>query len=86
MDPSDDELAQAYRENAENAQQVNDEWSDVSTEANQHLSENPFEEHEGEARERIETVSERSRNEDGIIEYQVATDIDDRNVFRLFEK
>lgn len=36
-------LAQAYRENAENARQMNAEWSDVSTEANQHLGENPLE-------------------------------------------
>lgn len=42
--------------------------------------------HDDEARERIETLAERSRNEDGIIEYQVATDIDDQNVFRFFEK
>lgn len=46
MGPSDDELAQAYRENAENARQMNDEWSDVSTEANQHLGDNPLEERE----------------------------------------
>lgn len=43
MGPSDDELAQAYRENAENARQTNDEWSDVSVEANRHLGENPVE-------------------------------------------
>lgn len=42
--------------------------------------------HDDEARERIETLAERSRSEDGIIEYQVATDIDDRYVFRFFEK
>lgn len=42
--------------------------------------------HDDEARERIETLAERSRSEDGIIEYQVATDLDDRNVFRFFEK
>lgn len=43
MGPSDDELAQAYRENAENARQMNAEWSDVSTEANQHLGPTPLE-------------------------------------------
>ncbi|MCL7417445.1 MAG: hypothetical protein M8354_06360 [Halalkalicoccus sp.] len=43
MGPSDDELAEAYRENAENARQMNEEWSNVSTEANQHLGENSLE-------------------------------------------
>lgn len=43
MGPSDDDLAQAYRENAENARQMNAEWSDVSTEANQYLGANPLE-------------------------------------------
>jgi hypothetical protein len=42
--PSDDELAQAYRENAENARQMNKEWEHVSTEANRHLGENPIDE------------------------------------------
>jgi hypothetical protein len=44
MKPSDEELAEAYRENAENARSMNEEWSDVSTEANQHLGENLLEE------------------------------------------
>lgn len=43
MGPSDDDLAQAYRENAENARRMNDEWSDVSIEANLHLGEDPLE-------------------------------------------
>lgn len=33
------ELARVCRENTENARQVNVEWSEVSTEANQHLGE-----------------------------------------------
>lgn len=37
MGPSDDELAQAYQENAENAREMNDEWNHVSREAHEHL-------------------------------------------------
>jgi hypothetical protein len=37
MGPSDDELAQAYAENAENARGLNAEWRHVSREANRHL-------------------------------------------------
>jgi hypothetical protein len=37
--PSDDELRDAYRENAEQAREINREWRHVSTEANQHLDE-----------------------------------------------
>jgi hypothetical protein len=36
---SDKELAQAHRENAENAQVMNAEWNSVSFEANQYLGE-----------------------------------------------
>lgn len=43
MGPTDDDLAAAYRDNAENAREMNDEWSGVSAEANQHLGENPIE-------------------------------------------
>lgn len=35
-------------------------------------------EHQEEARERIKTLAEHSRQEDGIIEYQTAIDIDDK--------
>lgn len=41
MGPSDDELEAAYRENAEQARRVNDEWEHVSTEANQYLGDAP---------------------------------------------
>jgi post-segregation antitoxin (ccd killing protein) len=37
MGPSEDELAQAYQENATHAAETNELWSNVSTEANQHL-------------------------------------------------
>jgi len=37
--PSDNELRDAYRENAEQAREINREWRHVSTEANQHLDE-----------------------------------------------
>ncbi len=43
MGPSDEEIAQAYRDNAENAHEMNERWSNVSKEANQHLGENPLE-------------------------------------------
>jgi hypothetical protein len=46
MKPTDEELAQAYRENAENASQLSEEWSNVSDEANQYLGENPLEDDE----------------------------------------
>lgn len=36
-DPTDEELAQAYRENAEQTRELNDEWRNVSREATQHL-------------------------------------------------
>lgn len=41
MAPSEEELAAAYRENAAHAEEVNEAWSDVSTEANEHLGERP---------------------------------------------
>jgi len=44
MYPTDDELAQAYRENADHAAETNEEWSNVSTEANDHLGPHPDEE------------------------------------------
>lgn len=39
-----------------------------------------------EALDLIESLAERSRDEDGIIDYRVATDIDDPNRFRVFEQ
>lgn len=44
MGPTDEELAQAYRENADHAAEVNELWSEVSTEANRHLGDHPGEE------------------------------------------
>lgn len=44
MNPSDDELAQAYQENAEQASEINEEWQHVSGEANQYLGESPDQE------------------------------------------
>ena len=41
MSPSEEELAQAYRENAEHAAETNEQWSNVSTEANDHLGTHP---------------------------------------------
>lgn len=38
------------------------------------------------ALELIETLADRSRQEDGVIDYRVATDIDDPNLFRFFEQ
>lgn len=37
LGPSDDELAQAYQENAEQARETNEAWEHASIEANQHL-------------------------------------------------
>lgn len=39
--PTDEELATAYQENASHAAEVNEEWSAVSREANEHLGERP---------------------------------------------
>lgn len=41
MPPTDEELAAAYRENASHAAEVNEEWANVSTEANEHLGDRP---------------------------------------------
>lgn len=41
MRPTDEELAAAYQENASHAAEVNDEWSNASTEANEQLGERP---------------------------------------------
>lgn len=43
MGPTDDELAQAYQENAAHAAETNERWSNVSTEANQYLGDSPGE-------------------------------------------
>jgi quinol monooxygenase YgiN len=39
-----------------------------------------------EALELIETLIEHSQNEEGVIDYQVATGVDDPNLFRFFEQ
>lgn len=39
-----------------------------------------------EALDRIETLAERSRGEDGVVDYRVAADVEDPNVFRFFER
>jgi len=41
MNPTKEELAAAYQENASHAADVNDEWSSVSREANEHLGDAP---------------------------------------------
>jgi post-segregation antitoxin (ccd killing protein) len=41
MNPTDEELAEAYQENASHATEVNDQWSSVSTEANEQLGDTP---------------------------------------------
>lgn len=41
MPPTEEELAEAYQENAEHAANVNDEWGHVATEANEHLGDDP---------------------------------------------
>lgn len=41
---TDEELAEAYRENAANARKLNAQWRAISTEANQYLGENPLDE------------------------------------------
>lgn len=39
-----------------------------------------------EAIDRIRELAEHSRDEDGVIEYRVATDVNDKNLFRFFEQ
>lgn len=41
MQPTCDELARAYQENAQRAGEVADEWANVSNEANERLGERP---------------------------------------------
>lgn len=41
MDPTDAELAEAYRANAAHAAETDTEWRDVSTEANEQLGDHP---------------------------------------------
>ena len=41
MNPTEEELAAAYQENASHAADVNDEWSSVSREANDYLGDPP---------------------------------------------
>jgi hypothetical protein len=44
MAPTDDELARAYQENADNAAETADQWAGVSSEATDHLGEPPTDE------------------------------------------
>lgn len=44
MGPTEEELAAAYQENASHAADVNDKWSSVSREANEHLGDPPGDE------------------------------------------
>ena len=44
MNPTEEELAAASQANASHAAEVNDEWSSVSTEANDHLGDPPSKE------------------------------------------
>jgi len=39
-----------------------------------------------EALDQIETLAEQSRGEDGVVDYRVATDVEDPNMFRFFER
>jgi quinol monooxygenase YgiN len=39
-----------------------------------------------EALDQIETLAEQSRGEDGVVDYRVAADVEDRNVFCFFER
>lgn len=41
MEPTDEELAQAYRENTAHAAETNEQWEGVSREANDHLGDAP---------------------------------------------
>ena len=41
MEPTETELARAYKENTAHAAETNTEWSGVSTEANEQLSDHP---------------------------------------------
>lgn len=41
MNPTEEELAAVYQSNASHAAEVNDEWSSVSKEANDHLGDPP---------------------------------------------
>lgn len=43
-------------------------------------------ENRDEAKELFADVAEQSRTEDGIIDYRVSTDVDDPNLFRIFEQ
>jgi cytochrome c551/c552 len=44
MGPSSEDLAQAYRENADHAAETNEQWKHASTEADEHLGPHPDEE------------------------------------------
>jgi quinol monooxygenase YgiN len=43
-------------------------------------------EHHERATELVRELAENSREEEGIIEYRVAVDVDDENLFRFFEQ
>ena len=38
------------------------------------------------ALDHVQTLAEKSRDEDGVIDYRVATDVDDRTLFRFVEQ
>jgi post-segregation antitoxin (ccd killing protein) len=44
MGPSDEALAEAYRDNADHAAETNKQWEDVSREATDHLGDAPTDE------------------------------------------
>jgi post-segregation antitoxin (ccd killing protein) len=44
MEPTETELAEAYKENTGHAAETNNMWSDVSTEANEQLGDHPAQE------------------------------------------
>ena len=41
MEPTETELAEAYKENSGHAAETHTRWSEVSTEANEHLGDHP---------------------------------------------
>lgn len=43
-------------------------------------------EHRDEAIEHLQSLAQHSRREDGVIDYRVTTDVEEPNLFRLFEQ
>jgi post-segregation antitoxin (ccd killing protein) len=41
MGPSEEDLAEAYRDNADHAAETNEQWGEVSREATDHLGDDP---------------------------------------------